>query len=47
MQIIFIVILVIVAIVVLSCINVVPQAKAYVVERLGRSEERRVGKECM
>ena len=35
MQIIFIVILVIVAIVVLSCINVVPQAKAYVVERLG------------
>ena len=35
MQIIFIVILVIVAIVVLSCSNVVPQAKAYVVERLG------------
>ena len=31
----FIVILVIVVIVVLSCINVVPQAKAFVVERLG------------
>ena len=31
----FIVILVIIVIVVLSCINVVPQAKAYVVERLG------------
>ncbi|MDD7403531.1 MAG: stomatin-like protein [Butyribacter sp.] len=32
---IFIIILVIVAVVLLSCINVVPQAKAYVVERLG------------
>lgn len=31
----FIVILVIIVIIVLSCINVVPQAKAYVVERLG------------
>lgn len=30
-----IVILVIAVIVILSCINVVPQAKAYVVERLG------------
>lgn len=35
MPIVFIVILVIVVIVVLSCINVVPQAKAFVVERLG------------
>jgi regulator of protease activity HflC (stomatin/prohibitin superfamily) len=35
MEIILIAILVIVVIVVLSCINVVPQAKAYVVERLG------------
>ncbi|RKI40538.1 paraslipin [bacterium D16-51] len=35
MQIAFIVFLVIVVIIVLSCINVVPQAKAYVVERLG------------
>lgn len=35
MEIFFIALLVIVLIVVLSCINVVPQAKAYVVERLG------------
>lgn len=34
-EIVFIVLLVIVLIVVLSCINVVPQAKAFVVERLG------------
>ena len=35
MSLIAIIICVIVLIIVLSCINVVPQAKAYVVERLG------------
>ena len=41
-----ILILVLVVVIVTSCIKVVPQARAYVIERLGRSEERRVGKEC-
>ena len=49
MFIIFLILLIIILVVLVSCVRIVPQANALVVERLGaylRSEERRVGKEC-